>query len=131
LDDQEKFEGTQDDIMLEDGDTLTIPQQPAEVMIMGSVRNPTAVVHRKGENIEYYVNRGGGFSTGADKKEMYLLKADGSAIIGFLKLRDVDPGDAIIVPPKVRMKDLTWLSQMATVVGNVALTMGGLAAITR
>lgn len=131
LDDQEKFEGTQDDIMLEDGDTLTIPQQPAEVMIMGSVRNPTAVVHRKGENIEYYVNRGGGFSKGADKKEMYLLKADGSAIIGFLKLRDVDPGDAIIVPPKVRMKDLTWLSQIAALVGNTALTMGGLAAITR
>ncbi len=131
LDDMGKFEGTQDDIMLEDGDTLTIPQQPAEVMIMGSVRNPTAVVHRKGENIEYYVNRGGGFSTAADKKEMYLLKADGSAIIGFLKLRDVDPGDAIVVPPKVRMKDLAWLSQMATLVGNTALTMGGLAAITR
>ncbi|HHT9130107.1 MAG TPA: SLBB domain-containing protein, partial [Candidatus Brocadiaceae bacterium] len=131
LDNLEKFEGTQDDLPLQDGDTLTVPRVPAEVMILGSVRNPTAVIHKKGENIEYYINRGGGFSKVADKKEMYLLKADGSAIVGFLKLRNVDPGDAIIIPPKTRIRDWTFLSQIATIAGQTALTMGALSAITK
>ena len=62
---------------------------------------------------------------------MYLLKADGSAIVGFLKLRNVDPGDTIIVPTKSKIRDLTWISLVAQSVGSAALTMGALVAITK
>lgn len=126
LDDIEKFEGSQDDLVLQNGDSLTIPREPAEVMVLGSVRNPTSFIYKKGKNIQYYLNRGGGFSKTADKKEIYLLKADGSALIGFLKLRDIDPGDAIIVPPKIEIRDWTWIKDVATIAGQTALTFAAL-----
>lgn len=130
LDEMEKFEETPNNLLLEDGDTLNIPQRPATVLIAGSVRNPTAIVHRQGEDIQYYLNRAGGFSQSAEPKEMYLLKADGSALIGFLRLKNVDPGDAIIVPPRTQERyDWSWLKDIATIAGQAALGLAGLAAI--
>ncbi len=127
--DLEKFEGSENDLMLEGGDSVYIPKQPAEVMVYGSVRNPTSIIHKKGQNIEYYINRGGGFTKYADRKEMYLVKADGSAIVGFLKLRDVEAGDAIIVPPKSTLLNWTFVKDIATVAGQTALGMAALAAV--
>lgn len=130
LDVLEKFKGSHDDIILENGDTLTIPLPPAEIITMGSVRNPSSIVYRNDENIQYYINRCGGFSVSANKKEIYILKVDGSAIVGFLKLRTLDPGDTIVVPPKYRkFRDLSWISQIATIAGQTALTFGALSVL--
>lgn len=126
LDNLDKFEGSPDDIVMEDGDTLRIPKEPPQVMVFGSVRNPTSILHKKNANIGYYINRGGGMTKYADTKEMYLLKADGSAVVGFLKLRDVEPGDAIIVPPKSLIKNLTWIKDISTIAGQTALTLAAL-----
>lgn len=131
LDTLEKFKGSDYDIILEDGDRLTVPLQPAEVITIGSLRNPTSFVHRSNENIQYYINRSGGFTKSADKKQLYLIKADGSAVVGFLKLRDVDPGDTIIVPPKYRVRDLSWITQLTTIASNTALTAAALTVIGR
>ncbi len=130
LDEFEKFEGSESDLILQDGDSLTVPRTPAEVMVIGSVRNQTSIVYKKGENIQYYLNHGGGFSKSADKKEVYLLKADGSALVGFLKLRNVDAGDAIIVPPKATVRDYTWIKDIATITGQTFLSLGTLKIIS-
>ena len=129
LDTIEKFEGTEGDLILQDGDHLTVPSIPAEVMVMGGVRNPSAIVCRKNMNIQYYIDRSGGFLKSADKKEMYLLKANGSAKVGFLKLKEVSPGDAIIVPAKVKIRDLSWLSDLATISGQTMMSLGALSVI--
>ncbi|MCF6157487.1 MAG: hypothetical protein E3K32_02710 [wastewater metagenome] len=129
IDSIEKFEGTQDDVILQDGDSLIVPRKPSDVMVLGSVRNPTSFIHREGANVQYYINRGGGFSKSADEKEVYLIKADGSAVVGFMKLRDVEPGDAIIVPPKAQIRNWTWVKDVATIAGQTALTFASLAII--
>ncbi|MGQ3686228.1 MAG: SLBB domain-containing protein [Candidatus Loosdrechtia sp.] len=129
LDTPDRFEGSDYDIILEDGDRLTVPLRPAEVFTIGSLRNPAAFVHKSNENIQYYINRSGGFTKSADRKEIYLIKADGSAVVGFLKLRDIDPGDAIVVPPKHRMKDLSWITQLTSIASNTAITAASLAVI--
>ncbi len=131
LDKLEKFEGTEDDLVLQDGDSLTVPITPADVVVMGSVRNPGSIVHKKNTEPQYYINRSGGFAKSADKKEMYLLKADGSALVGFLKLKEVDPGDAIIIPPKVKMRDLSWITQIATISSQSLLSMAALAVLAQ
>lgn len=130
LDDLEKLEGTASDLMLEDGDSLTVPQKPAAVLVMGSVRNPTAIIHQDGEDIQYYINRAGGLSEAAEQKGIYLLKADGSALTGFLRLRDVETGDTIIVPPKNPEKtDWSWVKDIATIAGQAALGLAAIKAI--
>ncbi len=131
LEDLDKLEGSPNDIVLEDGDALKIPQKPATVMVMGAVRNPTSVLYQEDVDVQHYLNRAGGFTPEADQKGVYLLKADGSALTGFMRLRDIEPGDVIIAPPSTEAK-VQWLpllKDLATIAGQVALGIAGLAAI--
>lgn len=131
LDGPEKMAGTSDDILLEDKDTLTIPKRPSSVLVVGAVRNPTAILHKDGESAEYYINRAGGFSKQADKKEVYIVRADGSAVTSFTKLRTLEPGDTILAPadtdPNVRPLSIT--REVATILGQFALTIGVIAVL--
>jgi len=134
LDEPEKLEGSPSDLVMQDGDTLKVPQKPAEVLVMGSVRNPTGVLHQEDMDVQYYLNRAGGLKPEADMKGIYVLKADGSAITGFMRLRNIDPGDVIMAPPTTEtpiqwmavMKDL---ASIAGQVGSVALGFAGLSTI--
>ncbi|MCH7914125.1 MAG: SLBB domain-containing protein [Deltaproteobacteria bacterium] len=134
MDDPDKLEGSPNDLVLQDGDTIKVPQIPSTVMVMGSVRNPTAVLHQEDKDVQYYLNRAGGLTPEAASKEMYLLKGDGSAIAGFMSLRSIEPGDVIIVPPSTEAK-VAWFSLMRDIagilgeVGKVAIGMAGLATI--
>lgn len=130
LDELERFEGSPSDITLENGDTLIIPNQPNSVLVIGSVRNPTAVLYEEGKDIEYYLNRAGGLTNDADKGELHIVKADGSAVSGFLKLRKVEPGDIIVAPPSMEAKVRTvpMVKDIATILGQFALTVGVLIA---
>jgi len=131
LDGLEKFEGSPSDITLEDGDLLTVPRKPHAVLVLGSVRNPSAVLHEEGKDVGYYLNRVGGLTKDADKKEIHVVKADGSAVAGFLKLRNIEPGDIIVVPPETepKVRTLPTLKDIATIVGQFALTVGVLGAL--
>jgi protein involved in polysaccharide export with SLBB domain len=131
LDEPEKLEGTANDVLLEDGDALTIPQPPQSVVVLGSVRNPTSVLYKEGEGAEYYLNRAGGFSKEADQKESYVQKADGSTVSGFTKLRTIEPGDAILVPPKeeVKVRPLGIVKDALSILSTGLLSVAALAVI--
>jgi polysaccharide biosynthesis/export protein len=131
LDAPEALEGTPNDILLEQGDFLTVPKQPGSVLVIGSVRNPAAVVYEEGRDVEYYLNRAGGLNKEADKDELHVVKADGSAIAGFLKLRKIEAGDIIVAPAKVeaKVRTLPVVKDLATVLGQFALTAGVLGAL--
>ena len=133
LDDLSRFTGSSDDIVLEDGDSLFIPPPPSSVLVLGSVRNPTAVLHKPGENFEYYLQRVGGLTREADKSEVHIIRADGSASTSFLKIREVEPGDTIVAPPSVEAKyrPLPFWRDIATIFGQFALGIAGIAAITK
>ena len=127
----ERLEGTANDITLENGDFLIVPKQPSSVLVIGSVRNSAAVVYEEGRDVEYYLNRVGGLSKEADKDEIYVVKADGSAVAGFLKLRKVEAGDIIVAPADVeaKIRSLPLVKDVATILGQFALTVGVIAAL--
>ena len=120
--------GTGDDVVLIDGDTLEVPEPPQSVLVLGSVRNSTSVQYKPGANVDYYINRVGGFSKEADKKETHIVKADGSAISSFTNVRDVEPGDSIIVPPKAEEK-IRALPTIRDVVQTIGSALIGIAAL--
>lgn len=131
LDDLEKFENSPSDIILENGDKLFIPPKPSSIAVLGAVRSPASLLYKEGEGVEFYVNRAGGLTKQADEKEIYIAKADGSAITGFTKLRKIEPGDAIIVPPKEEER-VRWLAvsrDWATILGQTMISIAALAAI--
>ncbi|MDI6808533.1 MAG: SLBB domain-containing protein [Candidatus Eisenbacteria bacterium] len=135
LDVLEKFKGSSSDIACEAGDSLNIPRMPSQVQVIGSIYNPTAFVYDSGASISTYVEKAGGLTRDADKREMYVLKADGTVQSnrqegGFLGLggfmsSKLDPGDTIVVPEKLQR--IVWLREIkdiTTVLYQIAVTAG-------
>ncbi len=86
-------------LTLKDGDTLHVPQIPDQVMVVGQVYNTTALLYRKNYNVENYLDAAGGPTRMADKKRMYVVRADGYVErVSSWGNTDVYPGDAIVVP---------------------------------
>jgi polysaccharide biosynthesis/export protein len=131
LDVPDRLNGTGDDVVLIEGDTLEVPEPPQSVLVIGSVRTSTSVQHKPGANAEYYINRVGGFSKEADKKETHIVKADGSAVSSFTNVRDVEPGDSIIVPPKAeeKIRALPTIRDIVQTIGSALLGLAALAAL--
>jgi polysaccharide biosynthesis/export protein len=127
----DKLKGTENDVVLVDGDTLSVPEPPQSVLVIGAVRNSTSVQYKDGAGIDYYINRVGGFSKEADQKEAHLVKADGSAISSFTNIRSIEPGDVVVVPPKEEEK-IRWMGtvrDIATIIGAALLGVAALVAI--
>jgi polysaccharide biosynthesis/export protein len=133
LDSPDKLKGTPNDILLEDGDSLTIPQQPTSVFVVGAVRNSASVLFKEGENTEYYISQAGGTRPEAEVKQTYILKADGTAVASFVKLRKLEPGDAVVVPISVetRIQWIPFLRDMFTIVGQAVIPIGVIGGLLR
>ena len=122
------------DIELEDGDTLYIPLQPRSVLVLGAVRNSTALLYTgAAERPDFYIAQAGGPTREADLDQMYILKPDGSTIASFPKVYNVEAGDTIIVPlstePKYRT--LPVLRDIATILTGFALPFATIVALLK
>ena len=129
----EELESTEDDIPLETKDRINIPQPPKTVSVIGSVKNPSTVVYRVGLNLEDYVQQAGGMTEDASKSEMYVVKANGSTEGAYVRIKDMKPGDTIIIPQKIEAKtpQLSLWQSVASIIGSVALVAAGIAVIGR
>jgi polysaccharide biosynthesis/export protein len=131
LDQPDRLKGTDNDVLLMDGDTLNVPEPPDSVLVIGAVRSSTSVKYKEGAGVDYYINRVGGYSKEADKKEAHIVKADGSAIASFTNIRTVEPGDTVIVPPKEeeKIRTLPTVRDIAQTIGAVLLGVAALAVL--
>jgi len=122
------------DLPLEDGDSLLVPSLPGTVNVFGAVYNQNAYIYRNGNNVGNYLGRAGGPTRDADKKSIYLLRADGTVVstqqqgwLGNIKGEPMKPGDSIIVPEQLKRFSLNKaLQEWAQIFYQFAL---GVAAI--
>ena len=91
--------GGNDDILLKDGDQITIPEAPTTVQLIGAVVHPVGVVWKPGKGIQYYISLAGGFTFDAAKDSIEVIRA-GGGIITAKKVKQILPGDVILVPTK-------------------------------
>jgi polysaccharide export outer membrane protein len=107
----QRWRGTTADVEVRAGDSLFIPKMPSYVMITGQVFNPTAVSYRHGKSAKWYLSQAGGPTTLANKKDIFVIRADGSVIGGgkgtWASLwggeslgTALEPGDTVVVPEK-------------------------------
>jgi protein involved in polysaccharide export with SLBB domain len=121
---------------LRDGDVLVIPKKANYVMVNGQVFNPTAVSYRPGRSGKWYLGQSGGLTPLADKKGVFVVRADGSVIAaknnqqGWFSGNPLDTalraGDAVVVPeraPNMGRKDYTQMFQAAQVASSLALAV--------
>jgi protein involved in polysaccharide export with SLBB domain len=126
LEPADRLRGTPNDILLEDGDFLTVPQYPTSVTVLGAVRNSAAVLYKPDETIDYYIGRAGGVRQEGDVSQTYILKPDGSAIYGFVKMRKLDAGDAVVVPLSMEAK-IRWvpfIKDLVTIFAQASIPIG-------
>jgi len=100
LDLEEVIEG-KSDIFLQKGDKISIPSIPDWVLITGAVYNPQAVIYKKGESWEYYLNSAGGPDKFADSDNIYIIKASGQVNSRHTGYKTINRGDIIVVPAKM------------------------------
>jgi polysaccharide export outer membrane protein len=124
-----RWKNTSADIEVRAGDTLVIPKRPDYVMVAGQVFNPTAVSYRPGRSAKWYLSQSGGPTTTANKKGIFVIRADGSVIGSHSGMWDGDslnatlqPGDSVIVPEKAIGGGPNWqnLFTAAQVASSVA-----------
>ena len=103
------------------------------MLVVGSVRNSTAVTWQKGRNGDYYLDQTGGLTKEADKDEIYVIKPDGSTVASFVRVRDVEPGDVVMVPPstEVKVRTRSVIKDIAQIIGGLAIGAAGIAAVAR
>ena len=131
-----RWQGTSDDIEVRAGDVLTIPKTPNFVLISGQVYNPTAITYSPGKNTEWYLRQAGGPTQLANKKGIYVIRANGAVVgeansgsgwwKGGVMGATLHPGDAIIVPEKILAPSSVWKNVLTTaqLMSSVALTAG-------
>lgn len=117
---QRGFAGSPDDIELRAGDALEIPKQPGFVVIVGQVYNSNAITYAPGKNAGWYLSHAGGATALANKKAIFIVRANGSvtsgnssAWSGGVLSSAIGPGDTIVVPEKAVLGGSTWKNVVA------------------
>ena len=106
-------------ILLQTGDTISIPRVSDSVLLSGEVLVSQAILHEKGLRARGYINRSGGFSQQADTDRLIVLHANGEVSTGKNPL--IKAGDEIIVLPKVPVKNLQLASTIVDIIYKVAI----------
>lgn len=111
--------GKVSNIRLEDGDIVVIPQKSDIVTIDGEVQIPQAVVYASNASVLDYIANAGGFTDRADHEHIVVVKPNGKVKTGgHLKAQ---PGDQILVFPKIETKNLQFAKDITQVIYQIAL----------
>ena len=117
-----KHPGSLEDIVLREGDVLTIPQYSNTVKISGEVVHPISMNYVKGKSLSYYISHAGGYGNKARKGNVYAVYANG----GVEKIRKrsskaIQPGCEIVVPTKPERAGMSTSEIMAIASGGASL----------
>ena len=127
--DMKRWRNTSNDINVRAGDSIHIPKIPNSVIVDGAVYNSTAVAYKPGKSAGWYLHQAGGPNNVANKKNIFVIRADGSVVggaggmfTGGVETAEMRPGDMVMVPEKTfsantRWKDILEGSQVAYGVG--------------
>jgi protein involved in polysaccharide export with SLBB domain len=125
--------GSDDDLILEVGDILSVPKLLQTVRMRGDVVYPTTLRYETSRSLKHYINGAGGFERRANKKQTYVVYANGAVkrtkgLFGIRNFPPVEPGTEVIVPTKgpkmpLRLGDVvgvtTGLATLALVLSQI------------
>lgn len=99
--------GSSENLVLEDGDILTIDRSSNLVKISGEVYYPTIIPLKKNKNLKYYVDQAGNFTPYARKTGALVIYPDGKAasvkhFLFFKSYPSVTARSEIFVPQKIK-----------------------------
>jgi hypothetical protein len=134
--DIKNWKDTTADVTLRDGDELFIPKNPSTILVTGQVFNPTAIGLQSDRSARWYLSQAGGLTPMADKKAVFVVRADGSVIsaknnstgwwMGDPLSASLRPGDTVVVPekaPKIGGPNWQTVIQAGQLAASLALAI--------
>lgn len=119
--------GSEQDIVLKDGDRLIVPRVTQEVTVIGEVQSATSHLYHRELSRNDYIALSGGLTPRADDDRIYVVRADGSVVTGerktwFSSSVDIHNGDTIVAPLDTeRMRPLPFWTAVTTIIYNLAI----------
>lgn len=111
--------GVIQDIRLEDGDEIIIPQTNDVVMISGEVMMPKAITYEEGLSLDDYLAAAGGVSNRADSELILIAKANGE--VGLASDLGISRGDQILVMPRFDSKNMQLAKDIMQIIYQLAV----------
>lgn len=105
--------------LLEDGDIIRVPERNNLVLVSGEVLFPNALVYDSRASATDYIDRAGGYTQGADEAKLIVLRQDGSIAEG--KRAALQPGDEIMVLPKIQTKSVELTRGITQIIYQIAI----------
>ncbi|MDW3196203.1 MAG: SLBB domain-containing protein [Cytophagales bacterium] len=121
------------DLILKEGDVLSIPRELQTIRVRGEVLYPSTIRYEEGASFKYFVSSSGGFSDRARKGKAYVIYANGSArktgrFLWFKNFPEIKPGSELVIPTKPFRRKLSpgEIITMATGIGTIAVLINNL-----
>lgn len=100
--------GGEYDLVLREGDVISVPKMNNTVKIDGAVMVPNTVAYLKGKNVSYYLDQTGGYADNAKKSRKFIIYMNGQVTqVGSRDSDKIEPGCEIIVPSKKDRKGVS------------------------
>ncbi len=123
-----------DNLILQDGDQITIPRYSGVVHVTGAVNSPIAVAYVPGRDLPWYVRAAGGLASRADLGRAYVTQPNGK-VEAAVKRRFLPdgqpkprPGGVVFVPER-DPTERDSLTVFTSLFGTIATALGSLIAI--
>src|SRR5438045_1691176 len=96
---------SRDNVILQPGDSIRIPEYQPSVRVTGAVNSPGSVLYRKGAGLDYYLSAAGGFTRNAEKGQVSVRYANGETRTKrrsflFSSSPTPGPGSEVYIPAK-------------------------------
>src|SRR3989454_446547 len=121
---------SRDNLILQPGDSIFIPEYIPSVKVVGAVNAPGSVLYKKGAGLRYYIDAAGGFAYTADKGRTSVCNADGEGetrhkVLFFRSDPQTGPRAEVTVP----LKDTSNPTNYAALFGAIAQILASTVAI--
>ena len=116
-----------DNVTVQSGDIIVVVPTPDRVYVYGQVLRPGYVPFSPGKPLEWYVERAGGYATGAQEKRSRIIRGRSKVWVENDEGVVVEPGDEVYVPRPADVPINTEI-QTYSVIASIAASVGLLAA---
>ncbi|GAB3732862.1 SLBB domain-containing protein [Spirosoma lituiforme] len=128
--------GGEENLLLQNRDTLYIPRRSEVVTVQGAVLNPSSISYKADYSFDDYISEAGGFTDNARKSKAYVNYPNGRKdrthrFLFFTSRPHVEPGSTIVIPfkpidsarisPAERIGILSLLATVSIALINVML----------
>jgi protein involved in polysaccharide export with SLBB domain len=116
-----------ENVLLQPGDSLHIPTYMPTVVVRGAVNSPVTVLYREGQDFNYYISAAGGFRSDADEGRTAVRYANGlaktrSKFLFWSSYPTPDAGSVINVPakdPADRIDKVQLTTSLVAILGSI------------